>query len=245
MSTTRRSALCVLVAACGGGSGGHPDAIIDAAAHDAISDGAPALAFADLRVTWTILDLAGLPVACPTGYPTAVLIATPTDGAPRTLEQLACDQGSGVGTFELGSYAFEMDVANMIDAEVAASSAPVTIELTADAAYAFIMRTGGSPYTFRWQLVGGTSGDALTCDQAGVSAIGVTAISTDGGSGGNAQSFPCAAGSATSAPIAADTYYFAVTADGVTPASDTTSFTIGIGGRPVQLGTVTVIVAGK
>ncbi len=179
----------------GGGSDARP---LDARGIDAVGD-APAGTH-NVAATWKIGPVGGNTIGCPSGYDTIALTSRLLDGSGQptstaVTDNFTCTQSSGTSSpLQPGKYQVSIAVTNATTLATYATSLPATLDLTiADQQYNTQIYTDGGYFQLAWTLVGATSGQTLTCAQAGAPTVEV--ISTKSGtSTAYDDKFDCTAG---------------------------------------------------
>ncbi len=161
---------------------------------------------------WTLQDLVtGLDTGCPAGFDVAELVATPDAGGDAITTDFPCVDGTGVSA-PLAAVPYTFTIAIRADAgTLYAQSLPQSLDLTdGDSQWlaATILNDGGYAHV-TWTLVGAVSGATLSCADAIVDTIVVTATS---GHGSYTDQLPCEdeVGQTRALPIG--TYDFAIAA---------------------------------
>jgi cysteine-rich repeat protein len=208
-------------------------------------------------VTWSLQTVAGAAVPCPTGIDTAAVYSQKLDttgnpvGSP-VIDLFNCAAGTGTtSALPPAQYQTWVALTDTNNTTQYAVSLSEFVDLTTgNKAISVQILNDGGYFSMTWNLVGETSGSALTCTQAGA-AGGVEAISTDVANSNNFKSdiFTCTDGAGLTAGLVAGTYTISVDAlnasmqsIGTAPAiANTDILTLN---RVTDLGTVTIPITG-
>jgi cysteine-rich repeat protein len=150
------------------------------------NDGCSAACLTEYKTiaSWHIKNAAGTAQPCPTGFDTAAVYSQAVDasgnpvGSPL-IDLVSCADGTGTTQF-IGNGTFRtwIEITNTNGSLTYAQTLAADVDLTAmNMAFDGDIVTDGGYFHWAWNLVGGTSGSALTCAQ--VSGLqGVEIIST-------------------------------------------------------------------
>lgn len=201
-------------------------------------------------VTWSVRSVGGLEQPCPTGTPTAQVIAQPVDpltGEPTTASQetlFDCGAKSGTVSLVPDSYVISVHLLDADGSAIYAASLPSgVLDLTAvDVNQAFDIYTDGGYLALGWTLTSPSDG-VLACETAGVTDI--VAVLTPTGSGGGVATttapIPCVDGTAITSVIPAGAYRVLVRAEATGTAVGSTTLPAEIVRGPNELTAVGTI----
>lgn len=207
-----------------------------------------------ISATWVIRPVVGDPVACPTGYDTAALIAQPIDAAGNPagnaiVDLFNCSAGTGTNLpIYQGRYDVWISIQNAAATSVYATSVKARIDLQQNTALTADIYTNGGYFAFAWVLRGAVTNNALTCAQANAASADLTAT-LDGTMTAYTDIFDCTDGQGITAVIPAGTYTVSIAAldagnQSVGTAPELTSRVIQGPNKITDLGTVTIPITG-
>jgi len=187
------------------------------------------------HASWQLKNISGSNAGCPAGFDTAIVISWKLDGSGNPigtcspggtpsgscyLDLFNCADGAGTTTaIPAGRYRTFVAITNTTGSSIFASSLSDDVDLTtANGAFpndpglthGTIYKDGGY-FAAAWQLVGATSGNALTCTQA--MSGGVSVLSTvTGGTASADDIFNCTDGGGITGGLLAGSYTVSVSA---------------------------------
>jgi hypothetical protein len=210
-----------------------------------------------ITARWKVIHLAtNMEIPCPPGFATAVLHSVPIDetGADAGMDRVDMfDCASGKGTsapLAPGIYRSWIEITDSTMADVFATSLAETVDITTDdRSFTTQVLEDGGYFKMRWKLVGETSGDELTCDQAGAT-NGIEAVVTEISTPSNSASdlFECEAPDGITGGYLAGSYTISVSALGpddepAGTAPDLTDQVVEARNAVTDLGVVTIPIA--
>lgn len=212
----------------------------------------------NMTANWTIKHAAtNTETSCPAGYPTAALYSQRIDANGQAVGQpiidlFDCDCGTGTTTLDPGLYLEWIEIATDNNTSQFAKSASARVDLTngGPASFSVQILEDGGYFQLTWGLVGKSSGQALTCAQAGA-AGGVSLIGTEinNATNSNEDQFDCEDHAGITAGYVQGNYTVAATAlnaaDQSIGETQTKTATIGDRNSFTDLGNVQIPIIGQ
>jgi cysteine-rich repeat protein len=172
---------------------------------------------AAIDATWLLTTVAGDTAPCPSGFDTAAVIATPTDGngnptgAPL-VSLLDCSAGMGTSDkLPATTYSAQVAITDHAMSQTFATSDPQPVDLSdaTDKPLDTTFLMDGGRFKLAWKLVKMSDGTAVTCADVGVTPRVKVLITPDGGMG-SSSTFSCSANMAVTAPFVAGSFMVTV-----------------------------------
>lgn len=162
--------------------------------------------------TWTFRTATGATMACPSGVTIATITSQPVDasGNPNgnpTTNAFDCAASTGTTSLLTPDHYEESIAMSGGGPGPYATSLPQILDLTAaDKTFTVTIITDGGYFHVQWGLFGMSSGQLITCAQAGAASFDVTSTLTTDNTKVYDHIFPCTDGQGITSPIPAGTY---------------------------------------
>lgn len=211
-----------------------------------------------ITADWTVVRLeTNTEIPCPVGFETAALHNVLVNGSgsvlgPDLVDLFDCASGRGTSAaLSPGIYDSWIELTNGDGSDVFAKSLTKRVDVTTDdGSFTTQIIEDGGYFRLTWKLVGDSTGNDLTCDEAGVTnGIEVIAFETSTPTNSASDAFECAAGRGETEGYLSGSYTVSVAALGpddnsIGSAPDLTK-AIEARNAVTDLGLVTISISGR
>jgi cysteine-rich repeat protein len=231
VSVMGKLALCALLVACssnGGGSGddddgsntparcgdGHVDPGEQCDDGNTIANDGCTLCMIDgqrmaaIDATWELTNVAGATAACPDGYDTAAVIATPIAGGSAVTSTFACSAAMGTTSqLPAAMYNVQIAITNQAMSQTFGTSPAELVDLSdaTDKPVDAMFLTDGGSFKLAWKLTKMSDGSTVACSDVSSMPHVKVLVTPDGGMGSSSL-LSCANGMATTGAFVAGAY---------------------------------------